>query len=210
MSGEIRGQDDGTAGLTEFNAQAFLVQQMLNRINTATVVKVVKCSNNGGISAVGTVDVQPLVNQIDADGNPTEHGIVYGLPYFRLQGGQHAVVLDPQEGDLGIAVFAQHDVSTVAATKDKGNPGSYRKFSMSDGLYLGGVLNGTPSTYLQFKNGAITLNSDTSITLNADTNISVTANARVSVTGSQIVASAATVSVTAASVTITAPSVSIN
>ena len=95
----------------------------------------------------------PLVNQVDGAGNPTEHVTVYGLPYVRIQGGTNAVIIDPKVGDIGVAVFASRDISTVKNAKKQSNPGSYRRFNMADGLYIGGVLNGSPTNYVQFDNG---------------------------------------------------------
>jgi phage baseplate assembly protein gpV len=40
-------------------------------------------------------------------------------------------------------------------------------FDYSDGLYLGGLLNGIPEQYIQFGSGGITIVSPTAITLNA-------------------------------------------
>lgn len=152
---DVQGQASATSGGSEFNALAFLVQQMLARVNVATLVKVVACSNSGGVSPVGTVDVQPLVNQLDGSGNAVAHVTIYGLPYLRVQGGANAVIIDPQPGDIGIAVFADRDISSVKATKAQANPGSRRRNSMADGLFLGGVLNGAPTQYVQFAPGGI-------------------------------------------------------
>jgi phage baseplate assembly protein gpV len=97
------------------------------------------------------------------------HGTIYSVPYFRLQGGANAVILDPQVGDIGIAVFAESDISSVKAAKAQANPGSARKFDMADGLYLGGFLNGTPSQYVQFSASGITLLSPSAVTIQAPT-----------------------------------------
>lgn len=145
-------------GLGDYTALRFLVQQMLSRVNTATLVKVVKVSA-GGTGPVGTVDVQPLVNQLDGAGDGKGLSQLHNLPYFRIQGGANAIILDPQPGDIGIAVFCSRDISAVKRTKAAANPGSWATHSMSDGLYLGGVLNGAPSQYVQFAAGGITIHS---------------------------------------------------
>ena len=54
------------AALGEFDRIAFMVQQALGKMQTATLVRVESCTNAGGVSPVGFVDVTPLVNQIDA------------------------------------------------------------------------------------------------------------------------------------------------
>lgn len=152
---------------SDFNAQTFLIWSVLNRVRTCSLVKVLAVTNNGGVSPVGFVDLQPLVNQLDGAGNSEPHAPVFDCPYFRLQGGSNAVIIDPQIGDIGIAVFADRDISSATANKGEANPGSKRKFSMADGLYLGGVLNGVPTQYVQFSTAGIKLHSPSAIVLEA-------------------------------------------
>ncbi|SUI50016.1 Uncharacterised protein [Serratia quinivorans] len=93
------------------------------------------------------------------------HNKIYNLPYFRLQGGVNAVVIDPVVGDIGVAIFADRDISVVKETRQAGAPGSKRRNHFSDGLYVGGFLNGTPSQYLWFKNGGIVIHSPSKVTI---------------------------------------------
>ena len=132
-----------------YNNLRFVIRQALANVQTATVVQVVACSNDGGISPVGTVDVLILVNQISGQGIPTPHVTMYGLPYLRIQGGSNAVIIDPQPGDIGIAVFASRDITNVKTTKTQANPATFRTHDFADGMYLGGLLNGTPTAYVQ-------------------------------------------------------------
>ena len=152
---------------SEFNALAFLIQSMIGRIATATLVQVQAVTNAGGVSPVGFVDILPMVNQIDGAGVATQHLTIFRCPYLRLQGGANAVILDPQVGDIGIALFADRDISSATANKAPSNPGSARRFDMADGLYLGGVLNGAPSQYVQFSAAGIKLHSPTAVILEA-------------------------------------------
>ena len=104
----------------------------------------------GGVGAVGYVDVQPLVNQVDGFGSAIPQGRLHNIPYLRMQGGVNAIILDPQVGDIGVCVFSDRDISSVKTTKARANPGSRRRFDVADGLYLGGMLNGAPSQYIEF------------------------------------------------------------
>lgn len=149
------------------NNLAFIIQQALSKVQTATVVKVIACSNDGGVSPVGTVDVQILVNQISGQKVATPHVTMYGLPYLRIQGGANAVILDPQPGDIGIAVFASRDITTVKSTKAQANPNTFRMHDFADGMYLGGLLNGTPVQYLQFGSSGISIVSPVELAGNA-------------------------------------------
>lgn len=161
------GQQKPSSTWGEFNNIAFMVQQAIGKLQTATLVKIEKCTNAGGLEPVGFVDVTPLVNQLDAAGNPTPHVTIFNVPYFRLQGGKNAIIIDPEPGDIGVAVFASRDITKVKATKAAANPGSFRQYSFADGLYLGGMLNGTPEQYVQFSSGGITIHSPNAVKLDA-------------------------------------------
>lgn len=153
----------------EYNRIAFVVQQLISKVQTATIVRVETCTNDGDLSPVGFVDVTPLVNQIDGNGLSTLHGIITGLPYLRVQGGTNAIIMDPQPGDLGIAIFASRDLSNVKTTRAQSTPGSRRTYDFSDGMYLGGLLNGAPTQFIQFTEDGVTVTSPTLITLKAPT-----------------------------------------
>ena len=134
----------------KYNQIVFAVQQLLAKIQTATLVQIVSCTNDGGVSPVGSVNITPLVNQLDQQGNPIPHVTIYNVPYLRIQGGANAIILDPQAGDIGVAIFASRDISNVKTTKAQANPGSAAQYDFSDALYLGGMLNGVPTQYLAF------------------------------------------------------------
>ena len=154
-----------------YNNLRFVVEQALANVQTATIVKVIACSNSGGISPVGTVDVQILANQVSVGAGGqmvgTPHLTMYGLPYLRVQGGANAIIIDPQPGDIGIAVFASRDITNVKSTKAQANPGSFRMHDFADGIYLGGLLNAVPTQYVQFGSGGVTIVSPDTITLQA-------------------------------------------
>lgn len=175
------GQWDPRNYASEFQMLTFVISQWLQDICTATLVQVVSCSNDGAVTAVGTVTVQPLVNQMTGNRTAVPHGELYGLPYLRIQGGANAVIIDPQVGDIGIAVFASRDISSVKATKAQANPGSLRQYDWSDGLYLGGLLNGVPMQYFQFTSEGITVVSPTAITLQAP-QVTIDASSQVTMT----------------------------
>jgi hypothetical protein len=187
VSGTTYGHASASDENSEFNATTFLIKQILARVHTATVVQVKSVTNSGEVSPVGFVDVLPLVNQIDGFGNPTEHITVYGLPYIRMQGGTNAIILDPQVGDLGIAIFASRDISAVKNAKKQSNPGSRRRFSMSDGIYLGGILNGAPQNYVRFYSGGIDVKTTTKLTITAQ-NATLDTTGNLTVTGDVVAA----------------------
>lgn len=162
-----RGAADATSGGSPFNENLFLIRQVLAEVSTAKLVRIEAVTNAGELSPVGFVDVLPLVNQLDGEDNAVPHGVVHNIPYFRLQGGTNAVILDPQIGDIGLCIFADRDISAVKNVKEVANPGSKRRFDMADGLYLGGYLNGVPMQYIRFSAAGIEIVSPTEIRLAA-------------------------------------------
>ena len=155
------------ASYGEFNRISFVIQQALSKIQTATLVRVDACTNDGGLSPVGLVDITPLVNQVDGGNNATPHVTIFNIPYCRVQGGSNAIIIDPEVGDIGICVFASRDISKIKSTRSQGNPGSNRRYSFSDGMYIGGILNGVPSQYIKFNISGIEIISPNSVTINS-------------------------------------------
>ena len=152
---------------SDFNAISFLIRQILSQANSAMLVQVKAVTNAGELAEVGFVDVQPMVHMLDGYGHPWEHTTIYHIPYLRIQGGTDAIILDPKEGDIGVAVFADKDISSVKANKAASNPGSSRRNDMADGLYMGGFLNGIPTQYIAFSASGIDILSPTKITCTA-------------------------------------------
>lgn len=174
MSSGYKGGQTPSSASSDFDAMTFLVTQILSKVGTSIPVQVKAVTNSGGVTAVGYVDVQPLVTQLDGYGNSFPHGIINDVPYFRIQGGANAVILDPKVGDIGVAVFASRDISSVKASasairggKDPVTPGSSRRFDMSDGLYFGGFLNAAPTQYIQFSDAGVNIVSPTKVTITA-------------------------------------------
>lgn len=163
--------DDGylgqppTTGTGDFNADSANILRILARVETAALVRVVACTNDGGLAPIGTVDVQPLVHQVDGYGKATPHGTIYGLPYLRMQGGSSAVILDPVAGDLGVAVFASRDTSAARSSLAPALPGSGRRHDPADGTYIGLCLGGAATQYLQFLANSLNIVSPGTITL---------------------------------------------
>lgn len=149
-----QGAETAHSASTSFNSLHFLAQQVVNKVSTATLVKIVKVSNEPGhLGPIGTVDVLPLVNQVDGWGNATKHQTIHKLSYNRYHGGRNAVIIDPEVGDIGLAVFADRDISSVKAKQDQANPGSMRRFDMADGIYTGRTLQKegeNPEQYIRF------------------------------------------------------------
>ena len=175
----------------EYNKISFAISQALAKMQTAMPVEVMACTNSGGLSLAGTVDIHPLVNMIDGNNppNPVPHGTIYGVPYVRVQGGVNACIMDPAVGDIGIAIFASRDITKVVATRAQANPGSWRRYNWGDAMYLGGLLNALPTQYVRFSASGIEIVSPVNITLTAPAitlNGTVTASGDVTAEGTSV------------------------
>jgi hypothetical protein len=91
---------------SEYNALAFVVRSIIGQHNFVALVKVINVTAPGGLALAGTVDVQPLVNQLDGRGNAIAHGVVNDLPYVRAQGGLNAIIMDPKSGTSALLCSA--------------------------------------------------------------------------------------------------------
>lgn len=158
----VKGQKKPNTAGSEYNSLQFLVQQAIRgQVHTAIPVKVQSVS---GLF----VDVLPLVSNVDGYGEAVEPTTIYHLPVFRYHAGVAAFIVDPVVGDIGLAVFAQSDSSNVQeGTSTPQQPGSFRRFSQSDGFYFGGFHKSAPSVFIEVKQ-------DSTIKIVAPTSVTVT------------------------------------
>lgn len=157
MADVVKGQQDYNTNASAYNANAFQIEQAINKINTAEPVRVTGV-NPGGVGKAGTVTVQPIVNQVTGTGEGMQQSAQYNLPYLRMQGGENALIIDPKVGDIGLAVYAQRDTTTMKEGDGTAcNPGSARCYSKGDGFYLGGFLNKTPVRFVHVEDEGITI-----------------------------------------------------
>lgn len=163
MINEVQGFATVNDHAGPFNAERLRILNMMSKLATCQPVEVVAVHAPVGVAPVGFVDVRPLIGQKSADDTITPHGIIPNVPYWRLQGGTNAVIIDPQEGDIGMGHFASRDLTSVKNARAAAGPGSDRMYDMSDCMYSGGVLNAAPTQYILFDNTGITVLSPTAI-----------------------------------------------
>jgi hypothetical protein len=135
------GQQGISDDSNEINRLRFLIRQELAQHRSHIPVKIVAV-NGGGVGAPPTVDVQPLINQTDGQGNQTPHGVIFGIATMRSQGGTNGIINDPKVGDIGHMSIMDRDISALKANGGaQSNPGSFRRGNMSDGVYMGAIVN---------------------------------------------------------------------
>jgi hypothetical protein len=110
---------------------------------------------------------------------PVPHEQLTGVPYWRLQGGTFAMIVDPQPGDIGVVVFMSRDATGVInQALGQGlppdaqplNPSTPRKYDWSDSFYLGGWLNSVPRAFLQWDGSNLNISvPDGNVTVSAKT-----------------------------------------
>lgn len=157
---------------SDLNAQEFFIRSIIKRmVSTAIPVRVDAVESRAGEgSGALYVDVTPLICQTDADGNALDPVSIPHLPYFRLQHGTAAVICDPKVGDIGLAIFAQQDVSRLNGQTTPVAPSTFRCFDMSDGFYIGGFWGKTPTTFIHIEDsGHVTITAPEAVVVNTTT-----------------------------------------
>ena len=167
MAEEYFGQKDLSTAESPFSVMQFIVSQFVNKLATVALVRIVAVRSEGGFAPAGLVDVNPMVHQMTGEGVAVPHGIIYNVPYLRMQGGTNAVIIDPQVGDIGICVFCMRDSSAVKETRQPSPPSSARAYDWADAMYVGGWLNGPAEQYVLFEADRIRVVSPTRIELEA-------------------------------------------
>ena len=151
------GQAGLTAGNSSRNQDDFAAQQRIAGVRTMVPVKIVAV-HGGGVGPAPTLDVQVLVDQTDGQGNATPHGTIYGISAPRNRSGNGEVINDPVVGDMGWMHAADRDVSSFLTANGKASPGSDRRHSLSDGVFIRGHdSKATPKQFVQFRSDGVTV-----------------------------------------------------
>lgn len=166
---QATGQQQLTSAASAANVRRFEIQQLIGQVYTIEPVEVLESTSSGELAIAGSVVIRLLTNQVAGDGTSMPHGPIYEIPYIRIQGGTTAFIIDPQPGDRGVAMIARSDISAVKAARGQANPGSFRRFNLSDSIYLGGLLNAQPTQYVRASADGLELVSPTLVRIQAPT-----------------------------------------
>ena len=163
-------------GVAEFKEN---IQSMISLINTGELVEVTAVQASG-LDPVGFVSVRPLTLRAGADNNTIELGEVHNVPYFRLQGGKNAVVIDPEVGDIGFCGVCSRDTSLVKRVRKLAAQNVYRVSDISDSFFFGGWSAQVAEQYIWFNGNEIVIKANSKITLDAP---EVVATGKITATG---------------------------
>ena len=143
--------------LCEYDKVISQFNSLITNVNTAMPCKVVAIEKQEqrGVNIVGFVDIQLMIEQTNGQKKGNETAIICNVPYVRIQGGTNAVIIDPEINDLGVAIFASRDITNFKEARRQTPPATWRKFSISDAIYIGGIRNQKPVQYIHFRNDGI-------------------------------------------------------
>ena len=166
-----RGIGDIYQSSTAYNANNQQIQNDLQKINTVFLARITAV-NGGGTSGSKTVSATPLICQIDANGNKLPSPVLVEVPYYRVQAGTGALILDPVVGDIGVFVCAKRDISNIKnGVTDPQVPASFRSFDLADSIMIATIHTGVASTYIHISpdGQTIEINAPNSLTVNTAT-----------------------------------------
>lgn len=160
------------------NALDFFTDQKLKSIFTCDVVKVINVDEK-------TVDIQPLVYQVNGDNEIMKQEPIYGVPYCRQQAGMNGIILKPQVGDLGVVVYARRDISSVISSGGENVPDTRRFLSENDAIYLCSIASimSQPTRFIEFTESGISITPNTKLTINGDVEVTGTVTAQDCISG---------------------------
>lgn len=143
-----------------------IIERLIGKTYTITLAKVVAVAA-GSTGPVGFLSATDLIQQTDGNNDGIPNVPMENIPYFRLQGGANAVIIDPKPGDIGLIAFARRDITVTKQNREEGPPPSLRTNDVSDGLYLGGLLNGAPTQWIQFLDSGINIKATAPVVIDA-------------------------------------------
>lgn len=174
MAVSKKGFMEENTNTNDYNKLQFIIRQSVLGLIDTCFVGIVQTVNENF-----TVDVLPIVNGVDGDGNSVERSVVYNIPYLRYQGGECSVDIIPSVGDIGLICITKEDSSSAIESKSSSVPPSDKKYNKSNGLYIASIA----STCKEAKH-SLTIR-DEGIIINTTANVSVSCdgNATVNVGG---------------------------
>ena len=167
---------DPSVFIDDYNNLIYIIQSTINSINTLELVQVKSVNDDK------TLDVIPIVKNVTTENKPIDESIIYGIRYLQWQYGSNMIKAVPEIGDIGLLLVCKKDISEV----EKGLVGSFRKFNLADGIYIGGVygLNPAPIQKIEFKGSSINITSGTELNITSpQTNINGSLNVSTGASG---------------------------
>jgi hypothetical protein len=164
----------------EVNNADWMIDQAAARIQVMHPVKILAVHPGNNANIPTTVDVQPMIDQVDPAGNRTPHGTIYGVPAARYHAGGNLIKITPVVGDVGMMHLADRDASSLFANGGaQSPPGSSRRHDMADGFYHGGLYTIAPTNTIDLDGGNMAHTTQGTITHTAKGDISHTSQGNI-------------------------------
>lgn len=154
--------------IDNYSSLLYVINTVINnRINVAELVRVM--ANNGD----GTIDVMPIVADVDNEGNVIEETPIFNVKFFEWQYGINAIQAEPTVGDVGLVIACTKDTQNALS----GVVASSGRFEIESGVYIGGLKGfNTPATqFIKMDENGITITTPMSLTVNATAKVNVIA-----------------------------------
>lgn len=152
-----------SAQTSDAESQKYVFERLLSG---AFFIELVQVQAVRGAAPNLVVDATPLVTRTDPSGAMIQNSPIFNIPVFRLQRGGSAIIMNPVIGDIGMIAICDRDTTIARANRKESPPGSRRKHSKSDALYLGGFLNAQPTEYVEFTGSGINIKSSGTVNIN--------------------------------------------
>ncbi len=108
------------------------------------------------------VDVRPLIQRVDSDGNRVSRQVITHVPVETLGGGSTLITFPVAVGDLGWIDASDRDISLFLQSYKESQPGTARMHSLSDARFVPDIMteftvSGEDSTavVIQSRNGSV-------------------------------------------------------
>jgi hypothetical protein len=145
------------------NSLEYAINQKLLTVNTVLPCRIEAINGD-------RYTVQILINFIDSTGKPFQAPSIPDVPATVKQGGGAGVIIEYAVGDAVAVGFSQRDISIVKQQWAISNPGSYRKFSISDAIIIDRLTNELPTIFVKITSAGIEITApDLPITANCQT-----------------------------------------
>ena len=134
-----------------------------------------------------TINVIPRLYQQKSGGQNVELGIIYHVPYLKLQSGSIGIKIKPVAGDVGEVIFNNRDISLikkiVGGAKKFCQAGSHGKCEWESAVYVMSLFMDAPASFIELigdkiaiESAAVSIKSnqvdiDSKVKINGDTEI---------------------------------------
>lgn len=83
-----------------------------------------------------TADLQPAIQRVLQDNTFQDRSVLSNVPVLELGGNGLSIKIPLKEGDTGIVIFCDRDITLFKQEKSNTQPNTLRKHDLSDGIFI--------------------------------------------------------------------------